>query len=82
MSPVIYTHRRFGHRIIKLLLILAIVVGAIFLIRRWNLQRAGVKPKPFLEDMRDVYAQARFKIESGDLSGLIDQVLGTGPIST
>lgn len=73
--------RRLGQRIFKLLLILAIVMGAIYLVRRWNMSRAGIRPKPFFEDVRDMYRQALFNLETGNVSGMIDQMLGRGPAS-
>ncbi len=69
-------HGRFGSRIFKLLLILAVVLAVIYLIRRHNMNRAGVRPKPFAEDMRDIFGQLHSRLDSGDLSGMIDVALG------
>jgi hypothetical protein len=56
-------------------------MGAIYLVRRWNMSRAGIRPKPFFEDVRDMYRQALFNLETGNVSGMIDQMLGRGPAS-
>jgi hypothetical protein len=69
-------HGRFGSRIFKLLLVLAVVLAVIYLIRRHNMLRAGVQPKPFTEDMRDIFGQLQNRLNNGDLSGMLDVALG------
>ncbi|OPY30110.1 MAG: hypothetical protein A4E28_00471 [Methanocella sp. PtaU1.Bin125] len=59
-------HGRFGRRIFKLLLIPGLVLAVIYLIRRHNMRRAGVRPKPFLEDLRDVAGEMSNCLDRGD----------------
>lgn len=69
-------HGRFGRRLFKLLLILGLVLAVIYLIRRHNMRKAGVQPKPFLEDLRDVMGEMSNCLDRGDPGGMIDVALG------
>jgi hypothetical protein len=82
MSHHMRLHSGFGRRAFKLLLLLAVVLAVIYLIRRHNMRKAGVQPKPFAEDMRDIFGQLRNRLDSGDLSGMFNVALGrnTGPV--
>ncbi len=82
MSHHMRFHGGFGRKAFRLLLILAVVLAVIYLIRRHNMRKAGVQPKPFAEDMRDIFGQLRNRLDSGDLSGMINVALGrnNGPV--
>jgi len=69
-------HGLFGRRIMKVLLVLAVVLAVIYLIRRHNMRKAGVRPGPFSEDMRDVFGQLRSRLDRGDFGGMFDVALG------
>lgn len=79
MSHHMGFHGRFGRRILKVLLVLAVVLAVIYLIRRHNMRRAGVQPKPFTEDLRDIIGQMSNRLDRGDLSGMVDVALGRSP---
>ncbi len=82
MSHYMGFHGRFGRRIFKLLLILAVVLAAIYLIRRHNMRKAGVQPKPFADDLRDIVGQMSGRLDRGDFAGMFDVALGRthGPV--
>lgn len=69
-------HGRFGRRLFRVLLVLGIVLAAIYLIRRHNMRKAGVQPRPFGEDLHNVYEQMRSRLDGGDFRGMFDVALG------
>ncbi len=81
MSHHIFSHRRhgFGRRLFAGLLVLLVVLGFIFLLRRHNLRKAGIQPKPVMEDLGDIYRDLQGRFDSRDYSGIVDQILGRGP---
>ncbi len=82
MSHHMRFHGGFGIKAFKLLLLLAVVLAVIYLIRCHNMRKAGVQPKPFTEDMRDIFGQLRNRLDSGDLASMFNVALGraNGPV--
>jgi hypothetical protein len=67
-------------RLFVLMLILAGLL-LVYFIRRNNILKAGIQPRPFLEDLRYLYGQMISRLQNGDISGMIDELLGKNPVA-
>lgn len=69
--------RMFGGKLFILLLVGAALLG-LFMLRRENRRKAGIEPKPFAEEVRELYGQLKSRLAVMDIRGMIDDVLGKG----
>lgn len=69
-----------GGKFFAVLLVLAFGLVLLYLFRRYNMEKAGVQPKPIMEDLGDVYRELQCRFDNRNFSGLIEQILGMGPI--
>jgi hypothetical protein len=74
-------HRhRFGRRLFAGLLVLLVVLALIFIVRRHNMRNAGMRPKPVMEDLGDIYRDLQGRFDSRNFGGIVNEILGQGPI--
>ncbi|WP_230741961.1 hypothetical protein [Methanooceanicella nereidis] len=67
--------RMHGSQFLVLAMIMAVLI-AVYFIRRNNLMKAGIQPKPLMEDVRDVYGRLQDRLDRGDYSGILGEILG------
>lgn len=68
-------HKRLAKGFFILLIIIACII-AIYLTRRENQKKMGIEPKPFIEDLRELYIQLLDRFDRKDYSGMVDDLLG------
>ncbi len=81
MHHHIFSHHRhrFGRRLFAGLLVLLLVLALIFFVRRHNMRKVGMQPKPVMEDLGDIYRDLQGRFESRRYGGVVDDILGRGP---
>ncbi len=82
MSHYMFSHHghRFGRRLFAGLLVLLVVLAFIFLLRRHNMRNAGMRPKPIVEDLGDIYRDLQCRFDNRDFGGIVSEIFGRGPI--
>ncbi len=78
MSHHIFSHHRhrFGRRLFAGLLVLLLVLALIFLVRRHNMRKAGMQPKPVMDDLNDIYRDVQDRFDRRDFGGVVSDILG------
>ncbi len=81
MSHHAFSHHRhrFGRRLFAGLLLILVVLALVFLYRRYTMQKAGMQPRPIMEDLGDIYRELENRFDTRNFSGIISQILGRGP---